>query len=137
MMKFRLQGAVIAAMAALFIVMAAVGAGSVMAADTIKLGVAGAHSGDLASYGIPSVRAAELVVKDINAKGGVLGKQGELVVEADVCKPEVPTNPATKLVGEGVNAVLATSAAGPPRPPWGSTRTPRSSSCRRRPLTRA
>ncbi|TYB32337.1 MAG: branched-chain amino acid ABC transporter substrate-binding protein, partial [Flexistipes sinusarabici] len=27
---------------------------SVFAADTIKLGVAGAHSGDLASYGIPT-----------------------------------------------------------------------------------
>ena len=31
------------------------------AAETIKLGVAGAHSGDLASYGLPSVKAAELV----------------------------------------------------------------------------
>jgi branched-chain amino acid transport system substrate-binding protein len=46
-----------------------------LAQDTIKLGVAGPHSGDLASYGIPTVKAAELVVKDINAKGGVLGKK--------------------------------------------------------------
>jgi len=30
------------------------------------------HSGDLASYGVPSVKAAELVVWDINAKGGIL-----------------------------------------------------------------
>ena len=48
-----------------------------VAADTIKLGVAGPHSGDLASYEIPTTKAAELVVKDINAKGGVLGKQVE------------------------------------------------------------
>jgi len=41
----------------------------------INLGVAGAHSGDLASYGIPSIKAAELVVKDVNAKGGILGKK--------------------------------------------------------------
>ena len=34
--------------------------------DTIKLGVAGAHSGDLASYGLPTVKAAELVVSGIN-----------------------------------------------------------------------
>ena len=44
--------------------------GPLFAADAIKLGVAGAHSGDLASYGLPTVKAAELVVKEINAKGG-------------------------------------------------------------------
>jgi len=83
-----------------------------LAADTIKLGVAGPHSGDLASYGIPTIKAAELVVKEINAKGGVLGKPVELVVEDDVCKPEVATNTATKLVGEGVNAVLGHICSG-------------------------
>ena len=56
--------------------------GNSSAADTIKLGVAGPHSGDLASYGIPTVKAAELVVKDINAKGGVLGKAGDAVATA-------------------------------------------------------
>ena len=84
----------------------------VMAADTIKLGVAGAHSGDLASYGIPSVKAAELVVKDINAGGGIDGKQVELFVEDDVCKPEVATNTATKLVSEGVNVVMGHICSG-------------------------
>ena len=83
-----------------------------LAADTIKLGVAGPHSGDLASYGIPTVKAAELVVKEINAKGGVMGKPVELVVEDDVCKPEVATNTATKLVGEGVNVVLGHICSG-------------------------
>ena len=83
-----------------------------LAADTIKLGVAGPHSGDLASYGIPTVKAAELVVKEINAKGGVLGKPVELIVEDDVCKPEIATNTATKLVGEGVNVVLGHICSG-------------------------
>ena len=84
----------------------------VMAADTIKLGVAGAHSGDLASYGLPSVNAAKLVVADINAKGGIDGKQVELLVEDDVCKPEVATNTATKLVSEGVDVVLGHICSG-------------------------
>jgi branched-chain amino acid transport system substrate-binding protein len=87
-------------------------AGTALAGDTIKLGVAGAHSGDLASYGIPTVKAAELVVKDINAKGGVLGKQVELLVEDDVCKPEVATNTATKLVSEGVHVVVGHICSG-------------------------
>lgn len=86
--------------------------GLTLAADTIKLGVAGPHSGDLASYGIPTVKAAELVVKEINAKGGVLGKPVELIVEDDVCKPEVATNTATKLVGENVNVVLGHICSG-------------------------
>ena len=80
--------------------------------DTIKIGVAGAHSGDLASYGLPSVKAAELVVAQWNAKGGVLGKTIELVVEDDQCKPEVATNTASKLVGEGVVAVIGHICSG-------------------------
>ncbi|MCJ7542158.1 MAG: branched-chain amino acid ABC transporter substrate-binding protein [Desulfobacterales bacterium] len=83
-----------------------------VAADTIKLGVAGPHSGDLASYGLPTVKAAELVVKDINAKGGVLGKQVELLVEDDVCKPEVATNTATKLLSNKVDVVLGHVCSG-------------------------
>ena len=86
--------------------------GIATAADTIKLGVAGPHSGDLASYGIPTVKAAELVVKEVNAKGGVLGKQVELVVEDDVCKPEIATNTATKLVSEQVPIVLGHICSG-------------------------
>ena len=82
------------------------------AADTIKLGVAGPHSGDLASYGIPTVEAAKLVVKDVNSKGGILGKKVELLVEDDVCKPEVATNTATKLLSEKVDVVLGHICSG-------------------------
>jgi branched-chain amino acid transport system substrate-binding protein len=83
-----------------------------MAADTIKIGVAGAHSGDLASYGLPTVKAAELVVKDVNAKGGILGKKVELLIEDDVCKPEVATNTATKLLSRGAQVILGHICSG-------------------------
>jgi branched-chain amino acid transport system substrate-binding protein len=83
-----------------------------LAEDTIKLGVAGPHSGDLASYGIPTVKAAEFVVKDVNARGGLLGKQIELVVEDDVCKPEVATNTATKVASQKVPIVLGHICSG-------------------------
>ncbi|GAB1483459.1 branched-chain amino acid ABC transporter substrate-binding protein [Treponema sp.] len=78
----------------------------------IKLGVAGAHSGDLASYGIPSVHAAELVVEAVNAKGGINGRKIELVIEDDQCKPEVATNTAAKLVSVNVDAVLGHICSG-------------------------
>jgi branched-chain amino acid transport system substrate-binding protein len=86
--------------------------GSGFAADTIKLGVAGPHSGDLAPYGIPAMKAAQLVVKKINAAGGVLGKQVELLIQDDQCKPEIATNTATKLVTEGANVVLGHICSG-------------------------
>ncbi|MEI7639011.1 MAG: ABC transporter substrate-binding protein, partial [Syntrophus sp. (in: bacteria)] len=87
-------------------------AGPAAAADTIKLGVAGSHSGDLASYGLPTKRAAELVAKEFNAKGGVLGKKVEILSEDDVCKPELATNTATKLVSRGAHVVLGHICSG-------------------------
>lgn len=86
-----------------------------LAADTIKIGVAGAHSGDLASYGLPTLKAAQLVVKDINEKGGINGAQLQILAEDDVCKPEVATNTATKLVSEGVHAVIGHICSGATR----------------------
>ncbi len=78
----------------------------------IKIGVAGPQSGDLASYGIPTAKAAQIVVDDVNANGGVLGRKIELIVEDDVCKPEVATNTASKLVGEGVVGVIGHICSG-------------------------
>lgn len=84
-----------------------------MAADTIKLGVQGAHSGDLASYGVPSLNAVRIVVDEVNANGGVNGKQVELIVQDDQCKPELATSAATKLISEEVDAVVGPICSGP------------------------
>jgi len=83
------------------------------ASDTIKMGVVGAHSGDLASYGIPTIKAAELVIKKFNSTGGILGKKIELLVEDDQCKTEIATNAATKLLTNKVNVVLGHICSGP------------------------
>jgi len=80
--------------------------------EPIRMGVAGPHSGDLASYGIPTVRAAELVVKKVNALNGICGRKVELLVEDDVCKPEVATNTATKLVTDKADVVLGHICSG-------------------------
>jgi branched-chain amino acid transport system substrate-binding protein len=84
----------------------------VLAAETIKLGVAGPHTGDLAPYGLPTKDAAEMLVAEINAKGGINGKQVELMVVDDQCKPEVATNVATMLVSQGVNIVIGHVCSG-------------------------
>ncbi|MBF0286872.1 MAG: branched-chain amino acid ABC transporter substrate-binding protein [SAR324 cluster bacterium] len=81
-------------------------------ADTIKIGVASPYSGDLASYGIPAKNAAEIAVKAINAKGGILGKQVELLAEDDVCEPNTATTVAAKLVAAKVVAVIGHLCSG-------------------------
>lgn len=91
---------------------AVVFATSALAADTIKIGVAGPQTGDLASYGIPAMRAAKFVVDEANAKGGLLGKKIELLIEDDVCKPEIATNTASKLVSGGAKAVIGHICSG-------------------------
>ena len=88
------------------------GSGPVFAGDTIKIGVAGAHTGDLASYGLPSINAAKLVVDRYNARAGVLGKKIELIKGDDQCKPELATNVATKLVSDGVVGVVGHICSG-------------------------
>jgi branched-chain amino acid transport system substrate-binding protein len=96
----------------LFISVSLAMSGAVLAEDTIKIGVAGPHSGDLASYGIPSKNAAELVVKQVNAKGGINGKKIELLIEDDVCKPEIATNTATKLISKGAKIIMGHICSG-------------------------
>lgn len=85
---------------------------SAMAADTIKFGIIGPHSGNLASYGLPSVNAAKLVIEKVNASGGVNGKQIELLIEDDECAPEKATNAASKLVSDGAQVVLGGICSG-------------------------
>jgi len=81
-------------------------------AETIKIGVAGAHSGELASYGQPTLNAITLVVEEYNAKGGILGRQIEIVAQDDQCKPEIATNVATRLISDEVDIVLGHICSG-------------------------
>ncbi len=53
--------------------------GPARAAETIKICVIDDHSGDFALPNIPKTRGAQLAVDQINAKGGVLGRQLELI----------------------------------------------------------
>jgi branched-chain amino acid transport system substrate-binding protein len=80
--------------------------------DTVKIGVGGVISGDLAPYGISSVRGCELAVEDINGNGGILGKKIELVIGDDVCKPEIGVNMAMKLVSDGAQMVVGHVCSG-------------------------
>ena len=109
-MKLTLSGKFLSTAACVLMALSAPAMG--VAGDTIKFGVAGPHSGDLASYGLPTVNAAKLVIDKVNANGGINGKKVEMMVEDDVCKPEISTNTATKLVSDGAEVVLGHICSG-------------------------
>ena len=52
-----------------------------LAADTVKLGFANPLSGTYAAYGKNEIVGCQLAIEQINAKGGILGRQAEVLVE--------------------------------------------------------
>lgn len=109
-MKLTLSGKLLSTAACVLLALSAPAMG--VAGDTIKFGIAGPHSGDLAPYGLPSVNAAKIVIDKVNANGGIKGKKIEILQEDDVCKPEIATNTATKLVSSGAEVVLGHICSG-------------------------
>lgn len=69
-------------------------------ADTIKVGANLEMTGGSASYGISSKNAIELAFKEINEKGGINGKQLELVVADNKSEAAEATNAMHKLVSQ-------------------------------------
>lgn len=82
------------------LVMAAVAiAGSnVAAADTIKIGVNEPLTGAVAASGNYVTDGARLAADQINAEGGVLGKQVELIIEDNKSNPKEAVSAAEKLI---------------------------------------
>jgi branched-chain amino acid transport system substrate-binding protein len=87
------------------IVMFAAALGSPALAEVL-VGVAGPITGRLAWIGEQMQRGAEMAVGDINAAGGVLGQQVQLITADDFCDPDQAVAAAQKLVGDGVTFVV-------------------------------
>jgi len=78
-------------------------AGTVMAqAEDIEIATAGPMTGPYAVFGAQMKAGAEQAVADINAKGGVMGKQLVLEVGDDVCDPKQAVAVANQFAGKGV-----------------------------------
>lgn len=78
----------------------------------IKIGVAGPHTGDLAPYGLATLTESQRLAEVINAEGGLNGKTIEILPADDVCDPAQAANLASKLVDEGVIAVIGHVCSG-------------------------
>jgi ABC-type branched-subunit amino acid transport system substrate-binding protein len=67
-------------------------------ADTIKVGVIADQTGPLSFVGLANANVARMVVGDINARGGLLGRNLELVLEDSATDDAVAAARAAKLV---------------------------------------
>ena len=91
----------------LFAAMAMAGVASYsMAADTIKIALAGPVTGAVAQYGDMQFIGAKMAIEQINKAGGVNGAQLEGVVYDDACDPKQAVAVANKIVNDEVKFVV-------------------------------
>jgi branched-chain amino acid transport system substrate-binding protein len=81
--------------------------------DVIKVGMFGPLSGPVATYGQSVKEAVQLAEKEVNAKGGINGKQVKVYFEDDQANPNQAVNAFNKLVdGEKVSAIIGGVTSG-------------------------
>jgi branched-chain amino acid transport system substrate-binding protein len=87
--------------------------GGATGADTIKIGEFASLTGKEASFGQSSHDGTQLAIDQLNADGGVLGKQLQLITEDDQSKQGESKTIARKLISrDGVVALLGEVASG-------------------------
>jgi branched-chain amino acid transport system substrate-binding protein len=91
----------------------ALAAAPATAAETIKVGAILAVTGPASFLGAPESKTLEMVVAEINGKGGVGGKQIELIVKDSGASPEKAISFAKQLIEEEkVFAIIGPSTSG-------------------------
>jgi branched-chain amino acid transport system substrate-binding protein len=93
------------------VVIHAAALGGAVRADVL-VGVAGPMTGTLAWYGEQFGRGAAQAVADLNAKGGILGQQAEVITADNYCDPEQAVAAARKLVSDGALLVVGHFCSG-------------------------
>ncbi len=102
---------VAAALAALCLALP--GAGSAADTGTIKIGALLSVTGPASFLGAPEARTLEMLVEDLNAKGGIAGRKVALVVKDTAGSPEKAISFAKQLVDEEqVFAIIGPATSG-------------------------
>lgn len=81
-------------------------AGPAAADDTVKFGLVMSYSGWFQPIDASTIDGAMLAVKEINAKGGVLGQQIEVVSFDNKSEPLLGADGALEVIGKGAKAIL-------------------------------
>lgn len=66
--------------------------------DIIKIGAIGALTGESSIAGLDELKGKQMAISDINAKGGILGKDIQLFSEDDASQPSQSASAAMKLI---------------------------------------
>lgn len=83
--------------------------GGALAQDAIKIGALYNLTGGMSSLDGPSLKGAQLAVKQINAGGGLLGKQIELIAPDGKTDQQETAKAAQRVLSEGVIAGIGQS----------------------------
>lgn len=76
-------------------------------AKTVKIAVAGPHTGPYAAFGEQFWKGATQAANDLNKAGGINGRMVELVKADDACEPKQAVSVANKIIEkDGVVAVI-------------------------------
>ena len=77
------------------------------AQDTIKIGLIVDRIGFAKAWSEPITQGAVYAARELNAKGGLLGKKVELIIEDDQSKPDLSATAARKLAEQDVAFILS------------------------------
>lgn len=77
--------------------------------DTIKIGYAGGFTGPISGFDGGALTGAQLAVDQINASGGVLGRELELITADTKSDIDEGARAAQELIAQGVQAMLVTA----------------------------
>lgn len=89
------------ALKSLIVASALVAWSGVALAQDIAIAVVGPITGEDAAFGEQMTRGADMAVKDLNAKGGVLGKKLKLLTGDDACDPKQAVAVANEMANDG------------------------------------
>ena len=101
----------------LFAAMALAGVASYsLAAEPIKIALAGPVTGPVAQYGDMQSMGALMAIEQINKAGGVNGSMLEAVTYDDACDPKQAVAVANKIVNDGIQFVVGHLCSGSSQP---------------------
>jgi branched-chain amino acid transport system substrate-binding protein len=97
---------ILARVAASLIAGAALAGTDAQAADPVKVGFVMSYSGWFQPIDAATINGALLAIKEINAAGGVLGSQIEVVSFDNKSEPPLGADGAVEVIGQGAKAIL-------------------------------
>ena len=80
--------------------------------DPIVIGTISPNTGSLAAYGTGIITGVELAVEEINAAGGILGREVQVITTDDQGDPTECLNAFNSLVAEGVGLIIGSATSG-------------------------